>query len=248
MMLACLAPGHDGGWVARHPATPTRAEATASRRRPLTFDPGQLLEALCKEMDAAIEASLGGEHDLRFRNAFILATATLTGLRRRNLREMRLGTNLVCIRSGWRIDFSAAEMKTKWPVVLDWPTALLRYLVHYLDRVRPRLIGSDATDVPWVFLVRGGGPIADPTMAQIFEKTSVALYGRALHAHSIRYTEATTLLARMPHAVDLAGAALGHRGNQTVIKFYDQGTTTVANRVWMVLQTRIRQARDEGDR
>jgi hypothetical protein len=106
----------------------------------------------------------------------------------------------------------------------QWPERdrkpLLGYLSHYLDKVRPRLLGATAA---------------------IFVRVSIRLYGVRLHPHTVRYTEVTTMLWHDPNSLDIAAAALGHHGTRTTDQLYDQSTTRGAQRVWLDLVKKMKQ-------
>ncbi len=246
MALACMVPDQNWAWVCHHPAGPLRHEAQAARKKPLVFDPGHLMNVLCREMDALMQAPAGRDEAARFRDCLLVATATLTGLRRRNLLDMRLEQNLIRIASSWRIDFREAETKTRRAIAMAWPKPLLRYLVYYLDVARPLIVGAATTPSRYVFVTHGGTQVAHPTIATIFARTSTRLYGMRLHPHSVRYAEATTMQSHDPNGLSVTAAALGHHGTRTTDQFYDQGTTSVAQQVWLDLVKRLKPGSDGG--
>lgn len=55
---------------------------------------------------------------------------------------------------------------------------------------------------------------------------------------------ATTLLTHRPNGIDVAAAALTHKGTATVIRHYDQSGLSVAQAMWRQVTRNLR-ARDE---
>lgn len=240
MFLNCVAPRQDWAWLARHPSGPMRHEAMIARRRPLTVNPGQLLHALCLEMDSLMSQAPTKAHDVQFRDDLLVASAVLLGLRRRNLLEMRIGHHLIPTGKGWRVDFEGYEIKNRNPIGTPWPRSLEPYLRHYLDILRPRLAGS-ATDVgQHLFIGSGGGPVAQATIGFIFERVWLRTIGQRLHPHMVRYTMATTIMSTRPTDIQVAAAALGHSGTRTTEVFYDQSGSASAQRIWQDLVAQVK--------
>jgi integrase len=199
------------------------------------------MDTLCRQMDVLMGAPVGRDEAVEFRDCLLVATATLTGLRRRNLLDMQLDRNLIRVGPSWRLDFGETETKTGRAIAMAWPKPLLGYLSHYLDEVRPRLLGATAEPSRFVFITHARAQIARPTIAAIFTRVSIRLYGVRLHPHAVRYTEVTTMLWHDPNSLDIAAAALGHHGTRTTDQFYDQGTTRSAQRVWLDLVKKMKQ-------
>ena len=110
-MMNCLAPEHDWTWIWRQGGAPRRGEARAARQPPRLFPAGLLMHRLVDAMREAIAASGGPKRATCFRDHLFVAVAVSTALRSRNLREMRLGVNLVRRKAGWEIIYDSSEVK-----------------------------------------------------------------------------------------------------------------------------------------
>ncbi|MFC7540444.1 hypothetical protein ACFQU2_14525 [Siccirubricoccus deserti] len=71
----------------------------------------------------------------------------------------------------------------------------------------------------------------------------MALIGQCVNPHSIRHAIATGMLQHDPRDVEVAGAALAHRGSRSVNEVYDQSGRAAAQKEWRGLQRRIARLR-----
>jgi integrase len=233
MLLACIAPGHSWTWICHHPQAPKREEARASRRAPRVFAPGELLHHLHVEMEHLINGNVNRSAAVRFRDALLVATAAYTNLRRRNLREMRIGRNLLQDRSSWRLTFEANETKTHRPISMRWPQPLDAHLVTYLNTIRPKIVRHDVPSLHSpVFPTPRGTILAEPSIECAFRRAAMRASGQPLNPHSVRHTSATVMLTHDPASLELAAAALGHSSQKTVARFYDHSASDIAQLEW----------------
>ncbi len=109
--LSVFASDTDWTWVRKHPAKPTRTEIRASRKEIVAPDSTKLLIAAFASCDACDTGATSVETAAEFRNAVLIAFATCTAVRRRNLAEMRLGVHLRIQAHGMRAVFDGTVEK-----------------------------------------------------------------------------------------------------------------------------------------
>ena len=238
MMLNCMLPGQDWGWVRRHTAAPSRWEAQAARRPQPMFDPGLLLYRLLQELDVVHALPLTWDVAIRQRDCVLLAVAMYTAVRLRNLLEMRIGHHLLRRGTGWEPLYDWDETKSDVPIATWIPRTVEPALGRYLAEYRPFLLdGGGPTDLMWIS-GRGAG-LSENGMRGAFHRLGMHLLEDHLHPHEVRYVMASTLLAHRPNALGVAAAALGHKATSTVTQYYDRSGFAVAQGVWSAVREKI---------
>jgi len=125
-------PERDWSWInriasqvrAQHkPARPKRARLTGTR--------------MLLDLGLDLMAGAGNEKTLRrrataYRDGLIIALLAARPLRLRNLAGLVLDHTLVCRGAEWWIQIPAAETKTKDPIEMPWPQALVPNLHIYI--------------------------------------------------------------------------------------------------------------------
>ena len=245
MGLKLMAPGHDWSWIYRHPLAPRRHQARAARRQIATPAPGSLLLQILQALDAS-EAPSGNDQKARRaasrrRDYLLVALALATALRRRNLMGLWLDENIVHRPYGWEILLSSRETKTGRPHTVRVPPRLNRYLDDYLRVDRNVLAGRSKRNAFW--LTSTGAAMGGSTFRSGFERVGRELLGQPIRSHSCRHILATTMLTNDPTALDIAAAALGHAGTDTVSAFYDLSGEAPALAVWERLTAAYRPGR-----
>jgi len=244
--VAALAPDRDWSWVRRHPALPRVAEVRASRKPINPPDAAALLACLLSECDRADALPPAPENSIAFRNGVLMSIAVCTGLRRRNLAEMRIGEHVLVGRDHIRLLFTDS---VKNGVVVDvlLPSFLLPNLRTYLGRHRPILLqGGDDTGDLWINLQ--GRPLQYSTLLNVFSQTGKRLFGRSLHVHLVRHAMATGIMERDPRDLEVAAAALTHKSTSSVDEVYDRSGAHTAQKMWMALRRKtLRDAQRRDD-
>jgi len=235
MMLNCMLPGQDWGWIRRHPAGPRRQEAVAARRPQPMFDPGLLLYRLMRELDSIEAQPLTWDLAVRQRDCVLLAVAMHTSVRLRNLLMMRIDRHLLRRPVGWEVLFDSDETKGGEPIAARIPPALEPFLERYLTVSRPFLLDlGTPTDQLWIS--GRGTPLSENGMRGAFHRLGMALLGDHMHPHEVRYVMASTLLRYNPNALNVAAAALAHKSTATVTEYYDRTGFEVAQGVWQAVR------------
>ncbi len=114
-VAAALSPSGDWGWVRRHPLRPKPAEVRESRKPKAAPDPVRLLAAALDYCDDADADEPTAEQANRFRDGVLVAFVVSVAVRRRNIAETQLGTNLTLTDHGARLHYP----RTKTGEVFD---------------------------------------------------------------------------------------------------------------------------------
>jgi len=156
---------------------------------------------------------------VRYRDGLIIAWLALRPLRKRNIAALEIDRHLVRDRQGWRIQIPAAETKAHVPIDVPVPAILNEPLAHYLDVVRPLLLGGSTSDLLWIS--SRGGPLSSTTLAIMVAGRTEAALGVALSPHRFRDSAATMLAVHRPEEVQAAAAVLGHGSYRTTQAHYN---------------------------
>ncbi len=132
IMMNCLAAGHDWTWIWQQGGAP--------RRPTRLFPAGLLMHRLVSAMQDALAAPNRPPVASRFRDHLFVAVAVSTALRSRNLREMRLGLNLVRRKIGWEIIYDGSEVKNGEAILGRLPPVLDPSIERYIEIERLRLL------------------------------------------------------------------------------------------------------------
>ncbi len=226
-----LAPGHDWSWIRRHQALPSTREVRAARKPIEPPDPNRLLYGAlqyCRQAEAEAPSVTTA---IRFRDGLIIAFATWSALRRKNLAEMEIGRHLRIGDGVMRIVF---EQTVKNGETIDWivPDLLRPYVETYLEQYRPLLLrGGEGTARLWIN--RFGKPLAYEALRPLFEQMGIRLTGKPMTVHGTRYAYATAVLTLDPRDAPIVSGGLAHRGTGSVNKFYDRSGTDGVSRAWL---------------
>jgi hypothetical protein len=229
--MPLIAPGQDWSWVRRHPALPTLPEARASRKPIIPPDPTVLFFRALQYSRNVAAHPLSAANAVRFRNGLIVAFATWSVLRRKNLAEMEIGRHLRIHDGVMRVVF---DETVKNGSVIDTPVPeLLRhYLETYLRRYRPLLLKGNV-DCRSLWINSHGSPLAYTAFWYLFKWMGLRLIGKPISVHSTRYAYATTTLSLDARDIEVASAGLAHSNTSSVNKFYDRSSTDGVSKAWL---------------
>lgn len=162
------------------------------------------------------------------RDALLFALLICRPLRSRNLREMKLGRNLVkAAGSGWRLVFGEDEMKAK-AYSAQFPAQLVPALELYLDEARPVLAGKRETRE--VFLSKSGRPLSPDSLWKRLVAVGHKALGISTNPHAFRYLVPTAYLLKHPDRAIELQALLGHAALETTLKSYIHVYSQLASR------------------
>lgn len=236
--LRGLAP--DGGWgflERAHAHLHARARPAGDKRPRLQAS--SELFALGLRLMSEAEAAEGLSPVKRaagFRDGLLVALLAARPLRLRNAAGLTPGRSLVATDGGWMIRIAAEEVKTRRPLEMAMPEALVPWLERYLDHHRPALLGNvngrtrTAHDGLWVS--QFGTRITDNALYKIVCRLTEAAFGRSVNPHLFRDSAATTIAIEDPAHVRMAARLLGHASSATTERYYNQAQAVDAARAF----------------
>ena len=158
-------------------------------------------------MDAA-QLDAPRRHGLvAYRDSLMIALLASRGRRLRLMSLMRAYRELFAHDDGYRIEFTADQVKTNRPDHFNLPVRMTPYLTHYLEVVRPALLrGADLSDV-WIGI--NGDRLSAKGIQSRIERLSKPRFGVAFGPHRFRHAIGTTAPLRDPTNPGLAAGVLG---------------------------------------
>jgi integrase len=211
---------------------PTLREVRASRK-PIIPPNATLLffRALqyCRQAEAA---PLSPPNAVRFRDGLIIAFATWSVLRRKNLAEMEIGEHLRINDGVMRMVF---DQSVKNGEVIDSPVPELLhpYLETYLRQYRLVLLKGDIGSASSLWINCYGTALAYTALRPLFNRMGIRLIGRPISPHSTRHAYATTTLSLDARDIEIASAGLAHSGTSSVNRYYDRSGTGGVSKTWL---------------
>lgn len=210
--------------------------AQPSRNKAVRIKPtGEIWEACAGEMTriASDPAPPSMETASRYRDAFVLGFLVWSPIRRRNLAALTLGESLRLEAGRWRVAFGADATKDKSPLAFALPEdeGYQAALTHYLQRVRPRLLGTKDFSVEALPQVRGplwistrGKAMTAHALYYAVTRASARLLGAPLNPHLLRDCAASAITTERPDYVLAAARILGHSQLSTTLAHYEQAS------------------------
>jgi integrase len=245
--LEALAPDQDWGWVrAFCRRTSRRARHEPPRPRPLVHG-GVIYDAGVGAMGEAMDPSGGPDLSL-YRNALCVALLAAAPMRLQNLTALEIGVHLVRSDTGWRIELSAEETKTRRPDSWPLPPGLVPALDHYLDVIRPALMArrSPPPDTRRLWIGDSGGPVSDQMVRKWIERFSASRLGMRLNPHRFRHCAATTYTLERPDTTVRAASLLGHASPEVTERHYILQHHQQAQRTYLqTLEHRRRRSQED---
>ncbi|MBB5374483.1 tyrosine-type recombinase/integrase [Acidocella aromatica] len=236
---------HDWKWITRHPLAPTASEIRASRRPIAVADTAGWIEYATALLNPAPEKP-EVEAALDFRNGVLVFFQVVFTLRRENLAEIKIGQHLVRRGDRYFLQFQKKEVKNQQGLDYEIPAYLVAYLETYLHRYRPVLLNGQP-DHGGLWVAEDGPQLAMTGVSAVFKKIGRQIDPDVTSTHPFRHTKATSFIMRHPKYLDLASAALGHKGHSSVNSTYDRSGGLSASRLWNRLVQRKFRAYGDDD-
>lgn len=221
--LRVMRPQADMLFIARAAARISAAAVRARDLRSRLREPGEVLDFGRALMRAAEdERTAPFERALLFRDGLIIALWSLRALRIANLAGIAIDRQLVTNGEGWRLQFTAGEMKAKRPFSCAWPERLKSALERYLDHHRLQLRGRDASGRPddGLWITQFGRRMQQASVAQMLRQRTGRRFEEALNPHLMRHMVATTVAENRPEDIADVPAMLAHADLETSEKHY----------------------------
>jgi integrase len=169
--------------------------------------------------------------------ALAVSLLIFTGLRIKNLRQIRHGSDIRRAPGRVVLKVAPAEVKNGQGLEFDLPSETLALLDLLLDH-RPTLPGSDG---PYLFPGETGGPKPDNAMRDAVSRPLRKHYGLIATPHLFRHVLAKAVMERDPAMAVAVSRHLGHRSISTTLGSYLGTETAAASRR---LNRMLREARD----
>ncbi|MBC8192858.1 MAG: tyrosine-type recombinase/integrase [FCB group bacterium] len=144
-------------------------------------------------------------------------------LRQRNIREMKLGKNLIQTEKGsWLLRFEGIGMKNGKPYEISYPKSLAPLLNEYLNKYRLRL--CNGADNEYVFPNPNGGHIDPRVIQRIVDVNTIETLGKHMTPHLIRDCVAYHVLKNRPEEYHMVSLILSHADVKTTLRIYGHYT------------------------
>lgn len=175
---------------------------------------------------------------------------TFIPYRQRNIREMRLGTNLRKDTHGiWRLTFRGEQLKiaTKRGQTnvfdLPFPDKLVPLLEDYLSTWRPILLAKASHPYDHVFLTWRGAPYQSENMTKTTQHNVYRYTGKHWHPHIIRTVWATEWIRNTHGDFYTAAIMLNDRLETVIANYAHLLEENVAEKAYRLIEERNRQGK-----
>ena len=179
-------------------------------------------------------------------DALILGILVNRALRSRNLREMKLGTNLTQDGAAWKLKFAADEMKGHRQFETSFPDALVPTLGRYLTKGFKVLTGRQIGHGDIVLVNRKGRSLGKTSFSQCVRRLTRRWLGKPLSPHLFRHIVATHGAQNLKMTPTELAAMLAHRSTTTVMRYYEVTNPTLAAQRFDELRNRAEGFGQEG--
>lgn len=162
------------------------------------------------------------------RDAVCLALLICRPMRSENVRNMKLGENLVQLDDGtWRLQFQSHEMKTR-SFACEFPCAVAEALELYLERPRSVLLNNRNSRL--VFLTKSGRALTAQDLWRRMTEIGLRHLSLRTNPHLFRYLVPCAYLLRHPDRLVEMQALLGHSNLAVTLRCYVRVYSQVASR------------------
>lgn len=220
--LAALSPEIPTAWLMQG-INALRAEPSDRRRtRARTQHTARIVELGVFLMKQAVQE--GGdvtpyERAILYRDGLIIAFMALAVPRLNTVSVMRLGQHLIQQEDGYRIAWSAREMKEARPHEARLGRELSELIRRYLDEFRPVLAARSKRPLPEVkaavWLNKRGDPLCARKVYDLIVDRTGAAFDSPMFPHAFRHSAATTLVLERPDLIRLVTPLLQHRDSSS---------------------------------
>ena len=224
-----IAPDADWNWL-RAISSRLQARVQPSDRFDRLVPPWRILDHGIELMEAALASgnSICKEREVVYRDGLLLALLALWPIRRRSLAALTVPRHVERRGEGIWLILHPEDTKSGRAESFAVPDVLLPYVVRYLDRIRPALIGAKVTDAFWAS--RRGQPMCGQQLYQRVRRTTRTAFGRAMGLHDFRRAAHTFLAMEAPEMVGIIPGVLQHASAEVGEQYYNLARSTVASR------------------
>ena len=207
--MKLLAPDEDVSWIRRPDGVSIYALLPKTQRVLTVPDSRVLFVWGLRMMDDAATRSRARERLAAYRDGLMIAMFAARGRRLRSMALLRVGHELVQRDGRFRVELKPDQVKTGKPDRFDLPDQLTPYVRHYLDVVRPALLGGRHGDAVWISADGHGGPLTTDGLSNRIRRLSQKRFGQSFGPHRFRHAIGTTAPLRDPSHPGLAAGLLG---------------------------------------
>jgi len=197
----------------------------SSRSKPLNRLPGLQPPWEIYDLGLKLMASAEGRgpdphhlRDLAFRDGLILAFLCHWPIRRRSIASLTVDRHLIRRGDAIVIQLFPEDTKSRRADSFELPAHLKQPFRHYLDVVRPRLLGLRRHNALWVS--QRSSPLTADGIYQIVERHTGQHFGQAMGLHDMRRAAATFVAIEVPEKAGLIPSLLQHSNPDTTDRHY----------------------------
>jgi integrase/recombinase XerD len=224
--MRVMVPDGDWGWIRRGAA---RLHSQARPVKDLNHrmrPPEEVLKLGLDLMHHAEHDRFRSKYDraVMYRDGLALAALIHRPLRIGNYASIAFGRQLRRFGEGWRLSFSAAEMKARRPFECAWPDELVAALDRYIDVHRKVLFEGkrDPASACALWIAQGGAGMTSQVLAHRIIKRTEDEFGTAINPHTFRHIAATTIATDDPENITAVPSVLAHATIETSERFYNR--------------------------
>lgn len=224
VLAIAFRPEADWDWI----KIAVRRVTNRANRRTLPPSPSiaakRILDWATKRMAALSCQDVDIASAIEFRQALLAGFLITFPVRRRALISMTVTDHVLPTGSGFRVSFSAIDMKDKKARSAPLAKALVPFMERYLSVYRPLLLGkrTATTDALWV--THHGKPFTADGIASDIERTTDHHLKARLSPHDFRYVAATSIAEVDPEHVGIIRDVLGHATMDMAYKHYNRAS------------------------
>jgi hypothetical protein len=192
--------------------------------------PLQTLDFGIELMDAALQLSVSAhrQREIQYRDGLLLALESLWPLRRRSLAALTVSGHFEFDDAGVNILLHPINTKAKRAESHRVPEEFVPYIMDYLKKIRPTLLGRHEHDGFWVSY--RGSPLTAGRLYDIVRARLTAKFGKAMGLHNFRRSASTFLAMEFPEKIGLIPGVLQHASPEVNERHYNLARSAKAGR------------------
>jgi integrase len=249
-----MVPEKDWTWI-RRIETRVRHTVVPSRNKRGRIVSVEKLYAFGLDLMADAEGLKGGtalERAVQYRDGLMVCVLAARPLRRRNFAAIEIGRHLIQQSDGYWLRFEPAETKTRQPIEVPFPPALVPKLERYLSHYRPFLLArtgrwskgsGNASKGLWVS--KDGSAMTEIAIYFRIRKLTRAKFGHIVNLHLFRDCAATSTAVEDPKHAHINKSILGHATLRSSERHYNHARSLEALRRHQALILELRRVAHE---
>jgi integrase len=166
----------------------------------------------------------------RFQMGTMIALLTLMPLRSSTFRRLELGKSVHVTDDGIEITIPGEMMKSGVAWDARVPDVIMPMLRHYLEEVRPWLLGRKAKKHDYLWVTRAGDPFTTGYIGERIARAVMEITGVRVPPHFFRDAAATTVVRHSVESAGLVRPLLAHSSSETADRHYIHAGSIEAGR------------------